>query len=422
MEELIKPNHTKNDVASYNILINGKDVDTTYKMISLSILREVNNVPVAKIVFAHKHESKRSSNISNKNDFIPGNKIRINLGPDSINKQVFKGIIVKHAIKVKANDHSQLLIDCMDECVKMTLGRHSRYFEKVKDNRVFDELVSKYKLKTDAEKTKLLHKELVQNHISDWDFLLLRAEANGMQVIPNDGTVKIARPDIQAKEVLIVKGGSSVLEFESEIDTWNQFKNVHRSWLFKTHGRAKFIGYEDIKPGDIVKITGMSDRFNGKVYVTAVRQEMRNGTWETQIHFGLDPERHIPIQAKDAYDEKGFTTKCKMHLSFNCKTNTIKIDTPAGNSITLDEKEKNIIIVDQNKNKITMKPSGISLESKNIDIKAEAVLTLSGGTSLSIIAPSVSVKADADVSITGATAKLAAQGPTEITGLPVKIN
>lgn len=589
MEELIIPNPAKNDVASYNILINGKDADPTYKLISLSILKEVNRVPVAKIVFVDGDAAKRSFDISNTNDFIPGNNIQINLGRDSKNKQAFKGIIVKHAVKVKANGNSQLLIECMDECVKMTIGRNSHYFVKVKDSQVFDELAKKYKLKTNAETTRLSHKELVQHHISDWDFMLLRAEANGMLVMPDDGTIKIARPVIQPKEVLQVNYGSSVLEFESEIDARNQFKNVHasswdysnqnlfkadsssvslaepgnisgvdiaaaispdnyemhhsghklaqelqdwadgillRSRLSKIRGRAKFIGFGDIKPGDTVKITGVSDRFNGKAYVTAVRQEMGNGTWETQIQFGLDPGRHgyhyrdledlpsaglvgaiqglqigvvvklegdpdgqdrilvkipvidnnaqgvwtriasldagssrgacfrpeindevivgfinhdpgdpimlgmvhssknpAPIPAKDANDEKGFTTRSKMHISFNDKTNTITIDTPAGNSITLDEKGKNIVIVDQSKNKITMQPSGISLESpKNIDIKAGAVLTLSGGTSLSVGAPSVSVKADADVSISGATAKLAAQGPTEITGLPVKIN
>jgi hypothetical protein len=112
-----------------------------------------------------------------------------------------------------------------------------------------------------------------------------------------------------------------------------------------------------------------------------------------------------------------------MHISFNDQTKTIKIDTPAGNSITLDEQGQKIEIADQNQNKITMQPSGISLESlKNIDIKAGAVLTLSGGVSLSIGAPSLSVSADADVSISGATAKLTGQGPTIISGLPVKIN
>jgi Rhs element Vgr protein len=588
-EELIIPNPAKNDVATYNILINGKEADPTYKLMSISILKEVNRVPVVKIVIIDGDAAARSFAISNSNDFIPGNKIQINMGRDSKNKQAFKGIIIKHAVKVKANGHSQLLIDCMDEAVKMTIGRHSKYFENVKDSDVFDELVQQYKLTSDPETTKLKHKELVQHHLSDWDFMLLRAEANGMLVLVNDGTVKVARPVIQKKEALQVNYGSSVLEFESEIDARYQFKNVHgSSWdysnqqLFKTdsssvsltepgnikgsdiaaaaspdnyemhhsghkleqelqdwtdgilmrsrlskiRGRAKFIGFGDIKPGDTVKITGVSDRFNGMAYTTAVRQDMGNGVWETQIQFGLDPTRHgylyrdledlpsaglvgaiqglqigvvvklegdpdgqdriqvkipvidnnaqgvwtriasldagdsrgavfrpeigdeviigfinndprdpvllgqvnsskkpAPIPAKDANDEKGFTTRSKMHVHFNDNTKTITIDTPAGNSITLDEQGQKIVITDQSQNKITMQSSGISMESlKNIDIKAGAVLTLSGGTSLSIGAPSLSVKADADVSISGATAKLAGQGPTEITGLPVKIN
>jgi hypothetical protein len=82
-----------------------------------------------------------------------------------------------------------------------------------------------------------------------------------------------------------------------------------------------------------------------------------------------------------------------------------------------------IEIKDQNENKITMEQTGITMESPlNIDVKAGAVLTLSGGTSLSISAPSLSVKADASVSIEGAVAKVTSSGITEISGSLVKIN
>lgn len=577
MEELLIPNNAKYDVATFNVLVDGKEVDPTYQLLSLSVLKEVNRVSYAKLVFRDGDASKRTFDISNKNDFIPGKKIQVNIGRDAKNKQAFKGIIVKHAVKVKANGHSQLHIECYDEAVKMTIGRHSHYFENVKDNQVFDELIEKYKLQSDAETTTLKHKELVQHHISDWDFLVLRAEANGMLVLVEDGTIKVVKPKIAAKEALQVNYGSSVLEFESEIDARYQFKNVQatswdysnqqlfkadtsssslaepgnipgsdiadtispdkyemhhsghkleqelqdwangimlRSRLSKIRGRAKCIGFADIKPGDTIKISGVGDRFNGKAYVTAVRQELGNGVWETQVQFGLDPNRYAyqhkdvydlpsaglvgaiqglqigvtvklendpdgqhrilvkvpvidnnaqgiwtrvasldagddrgaffrpeigdevivgfinndprdavllgmlhsskkaaPITAKDVNDEKGFTTRSKMHLSFNDGTKTIKIDTPAGNSITLDEQGTKIVIVDQNSNKVTMNATGISVESPlKIDIKAGTTLSLSAGTSLSISAPSLSVKADADVSISGATAKLEAQG------------
>ncbi|HTE28507.1 hypothetical protein, partial [Flavitalea sp.] len=89
----------------------------------------------------------------------------------------------------------------------------------------------------------------------------------------------------------------------------------------------------------------------------------------------------------------------------------------------LDESSMKIEIKDQNSNSITMSPTGIKMESPlQIDIKAGTVLTLGAGVSLAISGPSLSMKADASVSIEGASAKLAAQGPNVISGLPVMIN
>ena len=157
-----------------------------------------------------------------------------------------------------------------------------------------------------------------------------------------------------------------------------------------------------------------------EVIVGFINDDPREAVVLCMLHSSNKP---APITPSDANNEKGFTTRSKMHLSFNDDTKTIVIDTPAGNSITIDEKSMKIEIKDQNQNKITMGTSGISLESPmNIDIKAGAVLTLAGGTSLSIGAPSLSVKADADVSIQGAVAKLSSSGITEISGSLVKIN
>jgi Rhs element Vgr protein len=479
-------------------------------------------------------------------------------------------------------------VECMDAAVKMTIGRKNQYFENAKDSDVFDDLISKYGIQSDPQTTTLQHKELVQHNITDWDFMLLRAEANGMLVNVDDGVITISKPVIQ-NEVLQINYGSSVLEFEAEIDARYQFKSVNaeswdysnqqlfkadtssssfaeqgnltaenladaispdkfdmhhsghkleqelqdwvdgimlRSRLAKIRGRARFTGFAGIKPGDTVLLSGVGDRFNGKAFVTAVRQDIGDGTWETQIQFGLDPRRYAflhndmndapsaglvggihglqigivvqlesdpdgqyrirvripvinsdaqgiwtrvasldagndrgaffmpeigdevivgfinddpndpvvlgmlhssnkpaPITPQDTNDKKGFTTRSKMHLSFNDDTKTIVIDTPAGNSITIDEQSMKIEIKDQSQNKITMETSGITMESPaNINIKAGAVLTLAGGVSLSIGAPSLSVKADADVSIQGAVAKLASSGITEINGSIVKIN
>jgi hypothetical protein len=60
--------------------------------------------------------------------------------------------------------------------------------------------------------------------------------------------------------------------------------------------------------------------------------------------------------------------------------------------------------------------------ARNVDITADAVISVNGGCSLSIQAPSVSIKADADASMQGAMLKLSAQGPAELQGGTLHLN
>lgn len=590
MEELIIPNPSTHDVASFNILLDGEAMDASYEVLSISIEKEINKIPSARILLKDGDASLTDFEISNKEDFVPGKEISIKIGFDSNNSQAFKGIITKHAIKVKENGNTQLLIECRHLTTRMTTGRHSRYFLEMKDSEVFDSLIGDYGLTGNVEPTNLNHKELVQHNLTDWDFMLLRAEANGMLVNVDDGVIAIGKPDTNSDPVLQVTYGSSIIEFEAEMDARNQWANVEaiswdytnqnlfkaetseassftqhgnisgadlsktanldkfqlyhsghlteqelqdwvdgtmlRSRLSKIRGRVRVSGFAGIKPGNMLKLAGVGDRFNGKAYVTAVKQDIGDGTWYTHIQFGLDPERYItaqkevneyaaagllgsiqglqigivlqlendpdgedrilvkipvidnsssgtwvrvacldagsdrgsffrpeigdevivgfvnndprhaivlgmlnssakkaPLSADDKNDEKGFFTRSGMRIHFNDSSKTITIDTPAGNSVQLDEQGTKIEIKDQNSNKITMNSNGISMESPlNIEIKAGANLMLSAGASLSIGGASLSVKADASLGLEGAITKVSSSGITEISGSLVKIN
>jgi Rhs element Vgr protein len=591
MEKLLIPNPSTHDVVSFNILVNDAEINPSYQVLSISIIKEVNRISLAKIILRDGDAALRNFEVSDTDDFLPGKKIKIKLGFDSTNAQQFKGVITKHAIKIKESGAAELQIDCSDEAVKMTIGRHSHYFENVKDSQVFDELIGKYAgLQSDPESTSITHKELVQHSMSDWDFMLLRAEANGMLVHTNDGNIKINKPDTSTAPVLQVTYGSSIIEFEAEMDAKYQWKNVEatswdyanqnlftaeaneassftqhgnvssstladtinlnkyllqhsghlqeqelktwvdgvmlRSRLAKIRGRARVTGFAGIKTGDMLTLAGVGNRFNGNAYVTAVTQSVADGTWYTHIQFGLDPKRFsnihpdaddllsagllsaihglqigkvvqlqndpdgedrilvkipvidnnaegiwirvasldagqnrgaffmpeiddevivgfinadprhavmlgmlhssakpAPLSLNDDNHEKGIFTRSNMRIHFNDDTKTITIDTPAGNSIKLDEQGTMIEIKDQNDNKVTMNSSGITLDSPlNVEIKAGVNLTLSAGASLTIGAVSLSVKADGTLALEGAMSNLKASGITEITGSLVKIN
>ena len=590
MQELIIPNPSKHDVSSYDVIIEGKAMNASYQLTMLSVIKELNRIPTVKLSLRDGDAAAKTFEISNTDEFIPGKKIVVKLGFDGDNKQVFKGIITRQSVQVKENGNSQIIVECKDEAVRMTIGRKSRYFENVKDSQAIEELIKAYKgLAADIKETSVTHKELVQHHITDWDFLLLRAEATGLLVSVEDGKIKTFKPDTSAKPALQASFGSSIIEFEAEMDSRNQWKQVKaiswdysnqklfsadteesneikqpgnisgaqlaeainlqeyelhhsghvseqelklwtdgvmmRSRLAKIRGSVKVSGFSGINPGDMIKFDGVGDRFNGNSFVTAVKHDIGNGSWETNIQFGLDPEAYAkvykdindepasglvggirglqigivvsledpegqdrikvktttldnnangiwtrvacldagndrgtffrpeigdevilgfinddpndpvvlgmlnssakkaPLTASDDNHEKGVFTRSKMRIHFNDDKKTITIDTPAGNSIKLDESGKSIDIKDQNSNSISMSSSGIKIRSQmNIDLEAGANLTLKAGASLSIGAMSLGLSADSSLQVQGALTKISASGITEISGSLVKIN
>ena len=71
-----------------------------------------------------------------------------------------------------------------------------------------------------------------------------------------------------------------------EMQNWASAR-LMRSRLAQIKGWVRFNGYADIKPGDMVALQGVGERFNGSVFVSAVRHEIFGATWLTTIQVGL---------------------------------------------------------------------------------------------------------------------------------------
>lgn len=350
--ERVIPNEaqSKSDFITFDILSEGAAIDPTYQVISVSVSKEANRIPSAKLVIVDGDPSEETFEISSADVFIPGKKITIKAGRDGNNEVVFKGVVVKHAIKVGGSGGSSLVVDCKDECVKMTLGRKNKYFEEKKDSEIIQELLGGFA--GDVKATKVKHKEVVQHYSTDWDFVMMRAEVNGMLVLASDGKVDIAPPETASPALTLIYG-ATVIDFEAEMESRYQWKAVEgKSWdyadqalfqaesssssfkefgnldgstlsdaigldkfelrhsghlpteelqawadaamlksrLAKIRGKVKFKGTANVKPGVTVELKGFGDRFNGKAYITGIRHELVNGGWLTTAQFGLEPD------------------------------------------------------------------------------------------------------------------------------------
>lgn len=340
------------DVCTITLLVEGAEISGEFHVLAVSVARELNRIPTATIQLKDGEAAKATFPASNAGHFIPGKNIEIQLGYRSQNDSVFKGIIVKHSIKIRKSE-SVLILECRDQAVKMTGGSNSRYFTDKKDSDIMEEIIGLHGLQKAVAATQPDLKEVVQYEATDWDFLLCRAEANGQVVIVEDGKITTASPATGQEPVISVRYGATLLDLDAEIDARLQSKSIKAtSWnasdqemidaeakepsatasgnleaadlaavigddshqlrhggklsqpelqawadarllrerLAKVRGRAKFQGFAGVLPGKIIEVTGIGERFEGKMYVAGVRHLVANGNWETDVQFGLKPD------------------------------------------------------------------------------------------------------------------------------------
>jgi Rhs element Vgr protein len=207
----------------------------------------------------------------------------------------------------------------------------------------------------DITATTVVHPQLLQYQASDWDFLISRLEAAGQICFVAGGKVSSSTPSLSGKAVADLGFGATVLELDAEIDArtqtgavralawdpagqalldvsaadpgWTGNGNLTASTLSGAAGRAedlvwhggslasdelqsladgamlrarvaptrarvRFQGLTAVRPGSVLTLSRLSDRFNGPVYVTGVRHEFNAGNWTTDAEFGMPRETH----------------------------------------------------------------------------------------------------------------------------------
>lgn len=576
------PTPAPSDLPTFTILSNDTVIKEEYQILSINVKRSANQITEATIIILDGEPAKEDFPVSNSADFIPGSKIEIQAGYHREESTIFKGIVVKNKVRSYKNKPSILRVFCKDAAVKLSIGRQSKYYYQVSDAEVAEEIIESVGLKPEVEKTDTIHQELVQYNATCWDFLVSRSEVNNKLVYTDDGTIRIAAPNLKQKTALTLLYGGNVLDFEMELESRQQFSAIKsyawnaanqelleieanppsgnfpgnlkssdlsqiigleqynlrhagqlkdtelQSWadakwfksqMAKVRGRIKIQGISNILPGTMLEMQGAGDRFNGKIFVSGIQHDINPKNWETNLQVGLspnwfsqehkdinvspshgllpavnglqiglvtalegDPEgedriqvripmidpqeegvwarvatldagenrgtvfrpeigdevilgfldddprnsiilgslhssaKPTPIPASDDNHEKGIVTRSEMKILFNDEKNTIKIETPKGNTILLSEEDGGVTIEDENGNIIQTSSDGLILEStKDITLKATGDIKLEG--------VNIECKASANFKAEGsAGGEISSSGTTVIKGSIVQIN
>jgi Rhs element Vgr protein len=343
-------NSRSQDLSTFKIYSAGNEITENINVAAIIVERSLNHIPTAKIIIRDGDAAKGDFPASNKQELNPGELIRIDAGFHNHNKTIFEGVIIKQNIQLKNGKDSLLVIDCKDKVFQMTFGRKSKYFIDSTDSSAVESIISTYGFKKSIAKTSVNHKQLIQYKCTDWDFIISRLEINNSVVSVENGNIISRYPEIKSTADVQATFGSEIIHLDANLDASNQYKTVKckawdtgdqdlvieeneaitlsdtgdltsstlsgkvnnpsieythsgklsanelKSWatsqqtknfLSKIKGTVTCIGKLEAKPGNTIELSGCGNHFNGKHFISAVRNDLINNVWETTIQFGL---------------------------------------------------------------------------------------------------------------------------------------
>jgi Rhs element Vgr protein len=290
-------------------------------------------------------------------DFIPGNEIEISLGYNDTRENVFKGIIISQRLVV-SNGKSLLIINCKDKAIKMTKGRFNAIFQNEKDSDAISSIVGKYGLQVSVDATVPELPVLMQYNCSDWDFLLIRAEMNNMSVVTDRNSLMVKKYDYSATPKFEINASQYIIDIDlkldsenvatgfkmnswdsktqsaveasvslpedlpqgnvtaktlsavihngdsehyssaslakDELDVWGE-SLANKAILSKIQGKITVPGFTGLIAGELIQLSGFSERFNGNAYISKIEHAMTDGTWTTTLYVGRHLQWHSAL-------------------------------------------------------------------------------------------------------------------------------
>jgi len=333
------------------ILSEGQAIPDTMQVRLVEVDRSLNRIPRATLEILDGSPVESNFAISESDTFKPGAQIEIKAGYHGETEPIFKGIVLGQSLRIRDGRHSFLEVTCAPMAIKMTHGRKHAYFEQMKDSDIISQLLGNAGLSKEVEATTYQYPMVVQYQATDWDFMMTRAEANGMVVHVTDTKVEVKKPDVSGSPELVIMYGRDMVGIKLDVDAREQYGNVlTRSWddsnmsmvestssepsvnsqgnisgsnlaqvlgdptytwntpatlpseelkawadarllrarLSRIQGTVTFQGSAKAKPNSLIELAGLGARFNGNAFISGVRHVVKDANWVTHATLGLN--------------------------------------------------------------------------------------------------------------------------------------
>jgi len=341
-----------------NVFINNQPLPEGFQVISVQVKQGYQYISSAQIVFKQS-PGLGESIIPN----LPGGSLPVAGAPVAIKAKLdfdeitlFEGTIVRHTYK-NSTSGTRFQVTAKNKLVNMALSTQTEVFAKQSDKDIIESLVSKHggTMATSHLTSQFLvkHTQLVKNGMNDWDFINVRAEANGCFIYTEKDTVTIDKPtqEFDPTKVIMAQYAQNVYELETEQDerkyqvenelisfNLSSFENEVTSedeampaampaTVKGKHSGINYRTFNDLESSNLVgaatQLKALS-RQNGLVHIRANLTAKPGGTLEIKGFNTLADGKFIITSVMHSYGDGGFSTYIQFglnHESYACKYN-----------------------------------------------------------------------------------------------------
>lgn len=329
------------------------------KLLHTTCTRRVNKIPYAQLLLLDGDPAKQDFPLSGRREFNLNMPLEVSLrfegeGPGTT---LFSGVVVRQNIRT-TDEGTVLILELEEPANALDADRQSAVHPAGEsDGELIEGLLKKSGLKAGTVgDTPRRDAPLVQYDCSDWDFLVMRSEANGLLVLAEGERISAFKPDPTKSPAFIYNHGitpASAFDLatggrddakqliatgwdpatqqarstsragasrsplaraevglhtgeslsEAELAAWTQARKLKSDLAF-LRGTLTVEGDPTLKPGQTIELRGVGERFGKRALITGVSHEAGANRWETVIQFGLDPrwhrERHDDVDSPPA--------------------------------------------------------------------------------------------------------------------------
>jgi Rhs element Vgr protein len=332
----------------FTVRVGGRTLAREQQLIGATVSCSVNKIASARLVFVDGAASTSEFPLADSERFAPGESVEILAGAGDEPVALFVGTVVRVGLRLRDSSGSQFVVDCRHAATRLAAVPRCAEFHGQTDSAIIAAIVDAAGMQAAVETSAVSHRQVVQFNVSDWEFLLARARAAGQLVWCDGAGLTVRRPALDGEVLCTLAYGSTLLEFDGEIDARRQHSAItgsgwdaalqetisvdaaspafaapgrsdpaqlagvsdselhlrHPAWpeaeaqawvdgvalgrrVDQVCGRGKCIGIATVRVGGLVQLAGLGRNFDGLAFVTGVRHEFSlvQG-WKTHIQFG----------------------------------------------------------------------------------------------------------------------------------------